>query len=392
MKKIMCLLLIIQFSCTEKDEILSENNYDCTATISQNNMEHPLAQSVQEIMVDLVSKGVPGIMMSIHTEEDEYYSSSFGKNDLANNINIKTCDITRVGSTVKTFTAVTILKLQEEGKLQLDDLITQYLPDKVLSGLSNSKEATIKQLLQHSSGIYNYIQDLQFQTASLNDLTKVWTPNELLNYARNQDSYFAPENDVRYSNTGYILLGMIIEVVEKRPFYQVFEEKIFNPLQLEFTQFAAQNPVPHNIIRGYIDLYSNNNLINSTHYSGWDYFTADGGLISNPYNLNVFMTSLFQSNILTQESLQEMTNWVAPNEQDSEGFKTYYGLGIFKIETEFGDAYLHSGDAIGYFASMVYFPEQKITITWAVNANYGKLDDRTQSKVAMESIFRALLN
>jgi len=86
-----------------------------------------------------------------------------------------------------------------------------------------------------------------------------------------------------------------------------------------------------------------------------------------------------------------MMIWQSPNEQDPEEFPLYYGLGIFKIETEFGPAYLHSGDAIGYYASMVYFPAQKVTITWAVNGNYGKVDEFTQTKDAMNRIFRAVL-
>jgi D-alanyl-D-alanine carboxypeptidase len=133
------------------------------------------------------------------------------------------------------------------------------------------------------------------------------------------------------------------------------------------------------------------NLINSTYYSGWDYFTADGGLISNAYDLNVFMTRLFSGQLVSEVSLEEMLTWQAPKEEYGEGFETFYGLGIFRILTDHGPAYLHSGDAIGYYASMVYFPDQQVTISWAVNGNYGKLDDLTQSREAMEKIFDVVL-
>ena len=225
----------------------------------------------------------------------------------------------------------------------------------------------------------------------MNDFKKVWKVEELLDYARKRNAYFSPGDDVIYSNTNYIFLGMIIEVVEGKHFYEVFKDKIFNPLPLNFTQFAAIDPVPDNIIRGYIDIYSNLNLINSTYNSGWDYFSADGGLISNAFDLNVFLTNLFQGNILSDTSLKEMMTWTKPKKEFGDGFETSFGLGIFKIETNFGPAYLHSGDAIGYFASMVYFPNQKTTITWAVNANYGKMDEIIQSKKSMEFIFKTLL-
>jgi D-alanyl-D-alanine carboxypeptidase len=178
--------------------------------------------------------------------------------------------------------------------LNVDDQITDYLSEADINGLQNASQASIRQLLLHSSGIYNYIQNLKFQTASLNDLIKTWSSKELLDYARNKKAYFAPGTDVRYSNTNYILLGMIIERVTGKPFYEVFEEKIFDPLGLTFTQFAATDPVPDGIIRGDVDLYSNLNLVNATYYSGWDYFTADGGLISNAHDLTIFMTHLFQ--------------------------------------------------------------------------------------------------
>ena len=106
-------------------------------------------------------------------------------------------------------------------------------------------------------------------------------------------SDFAPDADVQYSNTNYILLGEVISAVEGKPFYEVFDERIFQPLDLKHTQFASTDPVPEGIVRGYVDLYSNMNLINSTYYSGWDYHTADGGLISNAHDLNRFMDALF---------------------------------------------------------------------------------------------------
>lgn len=375
-------------SC-EQDRIYPESFYSCDAVETVE--LHPKRHDFEALVQELVSSGVPGIQCTVYDQKNGYWSSAAGYADLASAIPLQPCNKTRVGSTVKTFTATTILLLQEEGLLRMDDPIADYLSAKDLEGIENAGEATICQLLQHSSGIYNYIQNLHFQTASLNDLTKTWSPAELLSYARGEKAYFLPGTDVLYSNTNYILLGMIIEKVAGKPFYQVFEEKIFGPLSLRYTSFAATDPVPDGIIRGYVDLYSNFNLMEATYYSGWDYYTADGGLISNAYDLNVFLTNLFEGNLLSEVSLSEMKNWMGPTEGSGDGFETSYGLGIFKIETDFGEAYLHSGDAIGYYASMVYFPEQGVTITWAVNANYGKIDEFTQSKEAMEKIFHAIL-
>ena len=283
-----------------------------------------------------------------------------------------------------------LIKLQEEGKLSLDDKIADYLDGDVIDKIENADVATIRQLLQHSSGIYNYIQNLVFQTASTNDLIREWKPEDLLQYAYHKNAYFSPGDDVAYSNTNYIMLGMLIEKIEGKPFYDVFEEKLFSPLGLTLTQFAAEDPVPDGIVRGYIDLYSNLQVLESTYFSGWDYYTADGGLISNPYDMNRFFLELMRGHIINANSLDEMQTWITPKEQDSEFFPIQYGLGIFRIETPQGIAYMHSGDAIGYYANMLYFPDDSTTIVYAVNSNYGKIDQFVSTQSAIENILETV--
>ena len=284
MKAILLFFAMMSVVACEQDPFYDPVRYKCKESVGFNNELHPRHNDYQLLLDDITGSGTPGIMMTIRNQAGTW-SGVAGKADLASDIDLKPCHITRVGSTVKTFTAATILLLQEEGKLNLDDKITEYLSTDYLRGLANAETVTIRQLLQHSSGIYNYIVDSHFQTASLNDLIKVWRPEELLFYARNKPANFQPNDDVQYSNTGYILLGEIIEAIEKKPFYKVFEEKLFEPLNLSFTRFAAEDPVPEGIIQGYIDLYSNLNVVNATYYSGWDYFTADGGLIGNALSL-----------------------------------------------------------------------------------------------------------
>lgn len=386
--KLISIIIPFFLSC-EMDEVMPDTYYECSFTNSP--IDHPKQASYQSLMSNITTSGIPGIQLSVNEPEIGFWNGANGFADLASSIKMEPCQITRVGSTVKTFTAVTILLLQEEGKLNIEEPITNYLTADQIAGLENASNSTIEQLLRHASGIYNYIQNPAFQTASLNDLTKVWQPEELLDYARRKSAYFQQGTDVLYSNTNYVLLGWIIERVTGKPFYEVFANRIFKPLNMNSTQFAAMDPVPDRIIRGYVDFYSNFNLINATYYSGWDYYTADGGLISNAHDLNIFLHSLLNGKLITQESINQMLAWQEPQEQADEVFETAYGLGIFKIETDYGPAYLHSGDAIGYFASMVHFPIQNVTITWTVNGNYGSLDIYTQSKEAMEGIFSRVL-
>ncbi len=379
------LALLILNSC-HKGEDINPTFYNCDFNFADSSSLNLNDNKYQSLINDMTSSGVVGVTMSVYHNQTGIWIGASGKADLHNNIDMQPCNISRVGSTVKMFTATTVLKLAEEGKLHLDDKISSYLQGDVINKIENADKATIRQLLQHSSGIYNYIQNLKFQTASLNDFIREWKPNDLLKYAYNQKAYFQPGDDVRYSNTGYIMLGMLIEKIEGKPFYKVFEDKIFNPLGLTMTKFAAEDPIPQGIVRGYIDMYSNLQVVESTYFSGWDYFTADGGLISNPYDMNVFFRALMSGQIINSNSLNQMFAWKIPKELDNDFFPISYGLGIFKIETDKGVAYMHSGDAVGYYANMIYFPDDSTTIVYAVNSNYGKIDQFFSTKEAMEKI------
>jgi D-alanyl-D-alanine carboxypeptidase len=391
-KTIYFILALFLLNSCRKGENIEPVFYNCNFNFADSSSTNPNNNKYQSLIDDMTSSGVVGITMSVYQPRAGMWIGAGGKADLHNNIDMKPCNISRVGSTVKMFTATTVLKLIEEGKLGLDDKIADYLQGDMINKIENADIATIRQLLQHSSGIYNYIQNLKFQTASLNDLIKEWKPDDLLKYAYNQKAYFLPGEDVRYSNTGYILLGLLIEKIEGKPFYEVFEEKLFNPLALTLTKFAAEDPVPYGIVRGYIDMYSNLQVIESTYFSGWDYYTADGGLISNPYDMSIFFEALMNGEIIDSNSLNEMLTWKTPKEQDPDFFPITYGLGIFKIDTPDGIAYMHSGDAIGYYANMLYLPGDSMTIVYAVNSNYGKIDQFVSTKEAMEKIISTINN
>ncbi len=382
------LFAITAISCEKDATYESPGSYTYTWDHSS---EHPRNKIYTSLLTHMTSRGIPGVMMCINGPYDIWLGSA-GYSSLKSQTPIQSDNRTRVGSTVKTLTAVTILQLYEEGKLSLDAPLSTYLSENILHKINNASNATIRQLLQHSSGIYNYIQDLRFQTASMNDLTKEWFPDELLSYARGRNAYFTPGSDCYYSNTGYILLGMVIEKICNRPFYKEFEDRFFLPLLMNESAFAEEDPVPTDIVRGYVDFFSNMKLLESTWYSGWDYHTADGGLISNPYNLTLFMKALFDGKLLKPETMAQMLSWQTPSTQDATSYEIDYGLGIFRYHTEHGEIYGHSGDAIGYYAIMLYHPESKTAISWAVNGNYGNLDAICSSKDAIKNILDVVLS
>lgn len=387
MKKALCLsFFILVFNSCEKSDSIEPQNYSCNFDFTDTSPTNPKASQYQNLLNEIVQKRTVGIMMSVYHSNSGTWLGAAGKADIANNVAMQPCMISRMGSTVKMFTATIAMILYDEDKISLDEKISHYLKGSYMNKIRNADKATIRQLLQHSSGIVNYIQNPKFQTASMNDLKKEWRAEDLLPYAYDLDAYFAPGTDVRYSNTNYILLGLLIEQIEKKPLHEVFDQRIFSPLGMTKSLFASKNPVPQNIVRGYIDLYSNYKITESTYYSGWDYYTADGGLISNPYDMSIFFQKLMNGEVIRTELLNEILAWKTPNEQDADFFPIQYGLGIFKMTTPKGDVYYHSGDAIGYYANMMYIPSTKSVVIYAVNSNYGKLDEWVSTKKAIENI------
>ena len=379
-------LLLSSTSGCDSAQSLSRDFYACRFDFPDQNLAHFNHSRYQALLDSLTRQGVPGMLMAIHRGDEAPWIGASGMADLANQVPMKSCQISRAGSVVKTFTAVAVLQLVEAGQVNLDEKAAIYLPASATDGIDNAGQATVRQLLNHSSGIYNYIQDTKFQTASLNDLVKVWQPDELLSYARGRKAYFSRGEDVKYSNTNYILLGLLIEKVTSKHFSVVFREKRFGPLALNSTFFDPANPIPAGLARGYIDMYSDLNLVESTRYSGWDYYTADGGLISNPYDLSIFMRGLFGGKLLNPASLQQMQQWRKPRNGESGSSPIEFGLGIFRTETRYGYAVFHSGDAIGYYGRMMLFPESNTVICWLTNGNYGKLDELVSSKAAMDRV------
>lgn len=352
---------------------------------------HPKAAPLQRLLDSLTKAGVPGMSLTIHETNKGWFAGSAGWADIKNRKAFLPCQISRAGSTVKIVTAVSVLQLAEKGIVDLDKKIADYLPPDLLDGIENADRATVRQLLSHSSGIFNYIRDPQFQLASLNDLTKTWQPGELLSYARGRKAYFPPGTDVTYSNTNYILLGFLIEKVSSLSFPQYFKQYIFDRLGLKHTRFNINQPVPADLARGYVDWYNKGEIMESTWYSGWDYYTADGGLQSTATDLVLLVEGLFSHRLLSPASLQIMLH-TEPFIKTDDFYPTKFALGIFSIETPFGTAWLHSGDAIGYYATVMYFPSKGITISWMANGNYGFIDPLINSKKAFDRILNAILN
>jgi len=274
----------------------------------------------------------------------------------------------------KTFTATTIVLLQEEGRLQFNDPIEKYLCAEIMDGLhiyegaDYSKQITLAHLLQHRSGLPDFFEDEPASGPSMRELmvrdtAHFWTPLELLLFAKDQmQPHFAPGQGYHYSDTDYILLGMIIEKLTGRTLHQVFEERIFRPLDMRHTSMHLRSD-PLEETGKMAELYAGDLEISS--YTSLSLDWAGGGLLTTCEDLLKFDRSLMQGQLLPENALSQMQDWTP----ESKGM--YYGYGLRRIALKelfftLPDVHLigHSGST-GSF--MYYCPEWDIYLTGTFN-------------------------
>lgn len=177
---------------------------------------------------------------------------------------------------------------------------------------------------------------------------------------------------------GYYLLTLVIESATGQSHDLALRSRIFDPAGMAYTLYNEAEPLPPGLVSGYFDLYDNGLVYETTSYTFANYGLA-GGIISNPYDLSLFIKGALSGSLLTAQSVTEMKTPnlrpVNPQFVNRSGFDTtQYGLGLFRWDTVLGTAYGHGGEAWGYNSRLFYFPTQDVTVALVVNASMGRVD------------------
>jgi D-alanyl-D-alanine carboxypeptidase len=279
--------------------------------------------------------GVPGVI-GLQRRGDRVTVDPAGRADIATAQPMTGDDRFRVGSITKTFVATLVLKLVAEGRVRLTDSVARWLPGLVPGGPA----ITLRELLQHTSGIYDYFRDPGFLPAVEADPARVWPPRKLVQIAVAHPPLFPPGTSWAYSNTDYILLGLVAEAATGRPVGQELREQIFGPLGLRGTSFpfaATGLPSPH--ADGYL-LGQPGGPADVTRVSASIAWAA-GAVISTANDLARFYTLLLAGRLLPAPLLREMLQTVPAG-------SIQYGLGIFSLKLPCGTVWGHDGDFPGY--------------------------------------------
>lgn len=284
--------------------------------------------------------------VAIYQNNKKAYTQSFGYLDIMLREKANSETLYRIGSISKTYTATIIMQLVEEGKLQLDTKLNHFFPD-----LPHASKITIRQLLNHHSGLPNLADSPDYSTYRQSPQTET----ELLNRIKKYDSDFEPGEKSEYSNTNYIVLSFIAQEIEKRPFKKIIDQRIFSPLKLKRSRFGGKIKTKNNEAWSYT--YNSN---------GWEIYPETdmsipmgaGAVVSTAKELAKFYVALFTGKLLDPSSVKEM-------EKTEDG----YGLGLVKMHFRDKVNFGYTGAIDGFKSFAAYFPEEKTSFTLCTNAS-----------------------
>ena len=306
-----------------------------------------LKASIQE----LVDAGYPGVLAAKADKDGNTVGATAGKGNLSTGEAPPLDGEVRIGSNTKTFVAVLVMKMVEEGKVKLEEPVETYLPGLIKGQGVDGKKITVRQLLQHTSGLPEYIDESAVDYfGTRNDYV---SPRDLLDTALARPAQFAPGAKFTYTNTNYIVLGLLAEHVAKRPIAEQIEAKIVKPLGLKHTYMPGpgEKTLRGKHPRGY---HTRDNkpgkLEDITDLNPSMAWTA-GAMVSTPSELNKFAQSIHDGTLLRQASVAEMKKGVSAPEIGGE-----YGLGIYSQKLSCGVAWGHNGGIPGYATSVLVGP------------------------------------
>ncbi len=298
---------------------------------------------------------VPGAIVGMWFPSLGTWVVGAGEGDKSTGAAPQTADRVRIGSITKSFTATVVLQLVDEKKLALTDRLSRYEP-----WVPGARRISIRQLLNMTSGLYNFTDVQAFWTKFLKDPAATWTPRQLVALAIAHPAVFRPGQKYMYCSTNYVLLGMIIEKVTGRAAGDEITRRIIDKLGLEHTSFPMTTDLPEPYLHGYVPAAGQPNdsadLTDLSIYSPTPFWTA-GGMVSNLDDLKTWMQALAGGELLSKRMHAAQLKFSAPNTRS-------YGLGVMNAG---GVAFGHSGEVPGYNSSMYYAPAAKALSITLIN-------------------------
>lgn len=323
----------------------------------------------------------PGISLHVISEKHGSFSVNWGMADLVSETPVGRDQLFRIGSLTKTFTGAAVLRLAEEGMVELDAPASDYL--ELENGNDLLSTISVRNLLNMSSGLPEYLTEPFIISSILPDPLRNWHPAELLALAFDPASepLFPPGSDFFYANTNYLLLGLLIEAVSGQSYAEYLNVEFLEPLGLSNTRANNDATIPEELARGYFD------FAEDEQYEDWtqmhmSYVWTAGCIVSTARDTAVWMDALARGDLMGEE----LRSLLFKGQQIVEG--VVYGGGIV-VEEGFGIG--HNGTVIGYHADAWHDPVSATTVTVLSNTNAPLSGDgRDPTREIVEGVFTRL--
>ena len=338
-----------------------------SAKLQAQNFAEQIDQAIQKEFKD---KNGPGGAFMVARNGKAIYTKAFGRANLELNINMRTDNVFQIGSMTKQFTAIAILMLEEQGKLSPSDRISKYIAD-----YPNGNSITIHHLLTHTSGIRDFTK-----MKTLRDIAqKEMTPEMMVNFFKNEQVDFAPGERFDYNNSGYVLLGYILELVSGDTYEAFIQKYIFQKLGMSQSGYATDRQVIHKRAYGYQKKdsgYVNRTVINfSVPFSS-------GALMSTLSDMLKWQNALNKNLLLKAENSQKAFQTYKLNNGDA----FTYGYGWHIREMNGSTTREHGGSVFGFKSMGVYIPGEDIYVLGFTNCDCNSPTKITQdiAKIVLE--------
>jgi len=335
-----------------------------------------LVARIDQLLQKTYPAGEPGAAVLVERDGQVLLRQGYGMANLEISVPIRPEMVFRIGSITKQFTAVAVLKLAEQGKLGLDDEITKYLPDYPTHG----QRITIENLLTHTSGIKSYTSLAEWRKRIREDLSVA----QIVDLFKDQPADFAPGEKWLYDNSGYFLLGAIVEKVTGKPYADWMAETLFTPLGLTHTTYGADAPIVPGRVAGYEGepgYYQNASYISMTHPY------AAGALVSTVDDLDRWARALAAGTLVRKDLLDRMTTSYHLKNGRPTGYG--YGLGLWSYAGH--RVVEHNGGINGFTTALLTMPDDHlVVVVLSNNADHQPSPDDVSLRIAAIIIGRAL--
>lgn len=316
---------------------------------------------------------LPGINFSIIDNRGKVKNYSEGFSDIEEQVPLNTSHSFFSGSIGKTYAATLVFKLVESGDIDLKKTYLDYFPDTDwLNNLPNIEDITVEMLLQHTSGLPRYVLKPEIWNQLHENPEKVWSYEDRLSVIFQDEPVHEAGKGWAYSDTNYILLGMLIEKVTGESYYELVKNHILKPHQLTHTYPSLQRKIT-NLAVGYSKLPEAFHVPNKTvnrklYFMNPQVEWTGGGMASTTEDLAKWAKLYYEGALLDKSSLEFITT-PNPNGKLVEGTSSY-GMGSFIYNTKHGEAYGHTGFMPGFNSIFIYYPKYGIATAIQINCDY----------------------